>query len=86
MEKISDHISWNEATKSQTATRRGIDNFPNEIQLSNMRLVANKCFEPLRNWPGKAIGISSFFRSPELNTAIGGSKTSQHCAGSEDKR
>lgn len=86
MEKISDHISWNEATKSQTATRRGIDNFPNEIQLSNMRLVANKCFEPLRNWHGKAIGISSFFRSPELNTAIGGSKTSQHCAGSEDKK
>ena len=81
MENISPHISYTEATKSNTATRNGIDNNPDECQLENMTLVAEQCFEPLRNHHGKAIGISSFFRSVELNTAIGGSKTSQHCAG-----
>lgn len=46
-----------------------------------MEQVAKQCFEPLRLWYGKPIGISSFYRSPELNKAIGGSKTSQHCKG-----
>jgi hypothetical protein len=46
-----------------------------------MRLVARKCFEPLREWHGKPIGISSFYRSPKLNKAINGSPRSQHCKG-----
>ena len=66
---------------SITATRRGIDNTPNNKQLDNMELVANKVFEPLREWVGGPIKINSFFRSPELNTAIGGSSKSQHCKG-----
>ena len=80
-ENISDHITWVEATKSQDAVRLGIDNTPNEQQLINMKLVANKCFEPLRSWYDKPIGISSFFRSSEINRRVGGSKTSQHCCG-----
>ena len=81
MKKISDHISFKEAVRSNTALRRGIENIPNEIQLDNMKLLAEKVFEPLRKWVGGPIKINSFFRSPELNTAIGGSKTSQHCKG-----
>lgn len=46
-----------------------------------MRLVAEKCFQPLREHFDRPIGISSFYRSPELNKAIGGSKTSDHCKG-----
>ena len=46
-----------------------------------MQLTAWQIFEPLRAWYGKPIGISSFYRSPELNKAIGGSKTSQHMKG-----
>ena len=46
-----------------------------------MELIADKIFEPLRKWVGGPIKVNSFFRSPELNTAIGGSKTSQHCKG-----
>lgn len=46
-----------------------------------MKLVAENCFEPLRKWWGKPIGISSFYRSTALNKAIGGSSTSQHCKG-----
>lgn len=79
--KVSDNISLTEATKSQTATRKGIDNNPNAEQLKNMRLVAENCFQPLREMYGKAIGISSFFRSEVLNKAIGGSRTSDHCKG-----
>jgi hypothetical protein len=81
MKKISAHISYGEATKSQTATRKGIDNTPSEFQLANMHMVATMCFEPLRKWHGKPIGISSFMRSKELNEDIGGSTTSQHMQG-----
>ena len=80
MENISEHISWKEATNSNTATSRGIDNTPNSSQLKNMRALADYVFEPLRIWVGGSIKINSFFRSPELNKAIGGSTTSQHCA------
>jgi len=78
---ISNHISYKEATYSNTATRRGIDNIPNEEQLENMQLISEAVFEPLRVYVGGPIKINSFFRSPKLNTAIGGSKTSQHCKG-----
>jgi hypothetical protein len=47
----------------------------------NMVVTSAQVFEPLREWVGGPIKINSFFRSPELNTAIGGSKTSQHCEG-----
>ena len=78
---ISKHISYKEGVYSITATRRGIDNTPNNEQLKNMELVAEKVFEPLREWVGGPIKINSFFRSPDLNKAIGGSRKSQHCHG-----
>jgi hypothetical protein len=79
--RISKHISYAEAIKSQTAERKGIDNTPPDRIIENMKIVANRCFEPLRAKHGKPIGISSFYRSPELNKAIGGSTTSDHCKG-----
>ena len=78
---ISKHISYKEGIRSNTATRLGIENKPNEEQLENMKLLAEKVFEPLRMEVGGPIKVNSFFRSPELNKAIGGSKTSQHCKG-----
>jgi len=66
---------------SITATRKGIDNTPNDEQLKNMELIADNIFEPLRSYVGGPIKINSFFRCPELNTAIGGSSKSQHCKG-----
>ena len=81
MENISKHISYKEATRSNTALRRGIDNIPDVEELENMKLIAEKVFEPLRKWVGGPIKINSFYRSPELNVAIGGSKKSQHCHG-----
>jgi hypothetical protein len=79
--KISEHISYKEATRSVTALRLGIDNTPNEYQLQNMEIVAKNVFEPLRKAVGGAIKINSFFRCEDLNKAIGGSSRSQHCQG-----
>jgi hypothetical protein len=78
---ISKHISYKEATKSATAIRLGIDNTPNEYQLQNMELIAEKVFEPLRKAVGGPIKINSFMRVEKLNQAIGGSSRSQHCQG-----
>ena len=78
---ISKHISYKEGVYSTTATRKGIDNTPNNEQLENMELIADNVFEPLRTYVGGPIKINSFFRCPELNTAIGGSSKSQHCKG-----
>jgi len=80
-DKISRHISYREGVYSTTATRLGLDNSPNIEQLANMKLVAKEVFEPLRSWVGGPIKINSFFRSPKLNKAIGGSSKSQHCKG-----
>ena len=81
MEKISKHISYKEGVYSTTALRRNISNNPNEEQLNNMKLIAEKIFEPLRTWVGGPIKINSFFRGADLNKAIGGSTRSQHCKG-----
>ena len=78
---ISKHISYKEGVYSNTAMRRGIENTPNDEQLKNMKLVAEKVFEPLRKWVSGPIKINSFFRCPDLNKAIGGSSKSQHCKG-----
>ncbi len=78
---ISEHISYKEGVYSRTATRLNIDNKPKDDQMQNMCLIAEEVFEPLRVWVGGPIKINSFFRSPELNKAIGGSTKSQHCHG-----
>ena len=78
---ISEHISYKESVYSRTATRLDINNEPNDEQMDNMCLIAQEVFEPLRMWVGGPIKINSFFRSPELNKAIGGSGKSQHCHG-----
>ena len=78
---ISKHISEKEATKSVTALRLGLDNTPDGDTLNNMKIVAEKIFEPLREYVGGPIKINSFYRSTALNEAIGGSGRSQHCQG-----
>ena len=78
---ISKHISDKEGVYSTTATRLGIDNVPNDEQLNNMETIAEKVFEPLREWIGGPVKVNSFFRGLKLNTAIGGSSKSQHMKG-----
>ena len=79
--KLSKNLSLAEVTKSTTAKRLGINNTPDEWTTENLRQVAVNIFQPLRNAFGCPIYVSSGYRSPELNTAIGGSVRSQHVEG-----
>jgi hypothetical protein len=81
MDRISKHISYKEGVYSRTAQRLGIDNNPSEYELTNMQVIAENIFEPLREWVNGPIAINSFYRSADLNKAIGGSSKSQHCQG-----
>ena len=81
MKNISEHISYKEGVYSITALRLGLNNDPTKTHLTNMELLAEKIFEPLRKHVGGPIKINSFYRGPELNKAIGGSANSQHCKG-----
>ena len=81
MKRISKHISYKEAVGSNYAKQKGISNKPNEEQVENMKLLAEKVFEPLREWVDAPIKVNSMFRSLELNTALKGSKTSSHMKG-----
>jgi hypothetical protein len=78
--EISKYVSYNEVIRSATALRKNISNKPNEEQLEKIKVLCKKVFDPLRIWVGGPVKINSVFRSKKLNTAIGGSKSSQHMA------
>ena len=78
---ISPHLSLAEATHSDTALRKGIDNTPPQAIINKLCTTASHIFEPARNHFGVPIIVSSGYRSPALNKAIGGEPTSQHCKG-----
>ena len=79
--KLTKNFSLNEMTKSQTALRRGIDNEPNNDEIDNLRILCEYVLQPVREHFDKPVTINSGFRSSELNKAIGGSGTSDHCKG-----
>ena len=78
--KLSDHFTLEELTFSQTARRKGIDNNPSiEVVAHLMRLAY--CMEQVRALLGGPIRITSGYRSPALNAAVGGAKNSAHMSG-----
>jgi len=79
--KISEHLTLEELTRSQTAIRKGINNKAPMHVIENLKLLAEKVFEPTRKHFGKPIRISSGYRSVALNREIGGSRNSQHIQG-----
>tara|TARA_R110000824_G_scaffold65226_4_gene170045 strand:- start:10030 stop:10554 length:525 start_codon:yes stop_codon:yes gene_type:complete len=79
--KLSDHVSAKEGTYSRTAIRKGIKNDPPPEALNCMINISELLFEPLREYVGGPIKITSFYRCKKLNTTIGGSRTSQHIKG-----
>jgi len=79
--KLSEHLDLAEVTRSDSAKRKGISNEPTAEHLENFKKLAENIFEPIRKHFGVPIHISSGYRSKALNTAIGGSLTSQHCTG-----
>jgi hypothetical protein len=79
--KLSEHLSLSEVIRSESAKRNGISNMPTEQHIANLKLLADKVFEPIRAHFRCPIHISSAYRSIELNRAVKGSLTSQHCSG-----
>jgi hypothetical protein len=79
--QISKHLSLAEVSRSETAKRKGINNTPSGEHLENFKKLAENIFEPIREHFGVPIHISSGYRSKELNAAVGGSSSSQHCQG-----
>ena len=78
---LSANFTLKELTKSDTATRLGIDNTPDEATIENIKLLCQEVLQPIRDHFGKSVTVNSCFRSPESNAAVGGSKTSDHCLG-----
>lgn len=79
--KLSEHLELSEVIRSESAKRRGISNMPTEEHIKNLKLIAEKVFEPIRANFRQPIRISSGYRSQSLNAAIGGATRSQHSTG-----
>ena len=79
--KLSENFSLNELTKSQTATRKGIDNNPTSEQVENLKALSINILQKIRNHYERPVRVTSGYRSPELCVAIGSSPKSQHAKG-----
>lgn len=78
--KLSTNFTLSELCKSETAARKGIDNIPPEEVVNNLSTLCDMVLQKVRNKLG-VVMVTSGYRSPELNKAIGGSVTSDHCKG-----
>lgn len=78
--KLSQNFTLAEMTKSATAIRMGIDNNPRDEHLENITALCVNVLQKVRDEHG-SVRVSSGYRSPALNEAIGGSTTSQHSKG-----
>ena len=80
--KLSKNLSLSECLRSKTAGRLGITTEPHDDWVvENLQATAENVFQPCREHFGVPIYVSSGYRSPELNKAIGGSLRSQHMEG-----
>ena len=78
---LSHNFTLQELIKSHEAVRKGLDNAPSQEVISNLQELSNMVLQPVRNHFGKSVTVNSGYRSPEVNAAVGGSKTSDHCKG-----
>lgn len=81
MMNLSPNFTLAEMTRSEAAARRGIDNTPPPQLIENLRQLCVHVLEPVRAHFGRPVIVTSGFRSPAVNSAIGGSGTSQHSQG-----
>jgi len=79
--QISKHLSLAEVIRSESAKRHGVSNMPTPQHIENLKKLAEKVFEPIREHFKRPIHVSSGYRSQSLNAIVGGSLSSQHCQG-----
>ena len=78
---LSTNFQLDELTHSQTASRQGIDNTPDAATIERMKVTAYGLELVRKELGNKPILISSGYRSPALNAAVGGRSSSQHILG-----
>ena len=79
--QLTSNFSLKELTVSDTATRLGLSNVPTDDVVANLKVLAENILQPVREHYGKSVKVNSGYRAPEVNAAVGGSKTSDHCKG-----
>ena len=79
--KLSENLELSEVIRSESAKRLGVNNTPTAEHIENLKVLAEKIFQPIRDHFGVPIRISSGYRSAALNKKIGGAKVSQHLSG-----
>ena len=79
--KLTENFTLSEMIKSETALRKGLDNTPGDAEIANLKVLAEKVLQPIRDHYKKGIKVNSGFRHPNVNAAVGGSRTSDHCKG-----
>ena len=78
---LTANFSLTEMVKSETALRHGMENTPGEAEIAALRLLCEKVLQPVRDHYGKGVKVNSGYRSPDVNSKVGGSRTSDHCLG-----
>jgi zinc D-Ala-D-Ala carboxypeptidase len=79
--KLSANFSLAEMTKSDTALRLDMENTPGDDEIANMTALCDNVLQKVRDHYGMGVKVNSGFRHPDVNAAVGGSKTSDHCKG-----
>jgi hypothetical protein len=79
--QLTNNFSLSEMVKSETALRQNMDNTPGDAEIANLKVLCEKVLQPVREHYGKGVKVNSGFRHPNVNAAVGGSKTSDHCKG-----
>ena len=78
---LTANFTLEELVKSETALRKGMPNEPTPEVTANLKTLAEKVLQPVRDHYGKGVKVNSGYRSPDVNAAVGGSRTSDHCKG-----
>ncbi len=78
---LTTNFTLSELTKSETALRHGMDNTPGETEIANLKTLAEKVLQPVREHYQRGVKVNSGYRAPEVNQKVGGSRTSDHCKG-----
>ena len=79
--QLTNNFSLAEMVKSDTALRHDMDNTPGEKEIENLKTLAEKVLQPVRDYFKTGVKVNSGYRHPEVNAKVGGSKTSDHCRG-----
>lgn len=79
--QLTENFSLAEMIKSETALRHGLDNNPGETEINNLRTLCEQILQPVRTAYQRGVKVNSGYRAPDVNAAVGGSRTSDHCKG-----